>query len=165
MTAIVYTTNTGSTERYAKMLGEKIGCGVYELSKCEALENSEIIYFGWVMAGTVQGLSQAREKFGGLKAVVAVGMMPSEKSKQEAAEKNAITEPFFYLPGAFSVKKLRGMYKMMMSMMLRMMKGKVKESGDPDDKRALELFENGFDSVKEENLVPVEEFLKANITE
>lgn len=50
-------------------------------------------------------------------------------------------------------------------MMLRMMKGKVKESGDPDDKRALELFENGFDSVKEENLVPVEEFLKANITE
>ena len=112
------------------------------------------------MAGDIQGLSEARNKFGSLKAVAAVGMMPGENSKKEIAEKNAVTEPFFYLPGAFNLKKLRGMYKMMMSMMLRVMKGKVKESGDADDKRALELFENGFDAVKEENLAPVIEFLQ-----
>lgn len=155
MALIVYTTNAGSTERYAKMLGEKTGYTVCELSKAGENSNDEVIFLGWVMAGTIQGLSEARKKFGKLKAVIAVGMMPSESSKKEAEEKNSITEPFFYLPGAFNIKKLHGMYKMMMSMMLRMMKGKVKESSDPDDKRARELFENGFDSVKEENLEPV----------
>lgn len=155
MALIVYTTNAGSTERYAKMLGEKTGYTVCELSKAGENSSEEVIFLGWVMAGTIQGLSEARKKFGTLKTVIAVGMMPSESSKKEAEEKNSITEPFFYLPGAFNIKKLHGMYKMMMSMMLRMMKGKVKESSDPDDKRALELFENGFDSVKEENLEPV----------
>ncbi len=160
MTVIVYSTNAGSTERYAKMLGEKTGFGVYSLSGDDTPENAEVVYFGWVMAGDIQGLSEARKRFGTLKAVVAVGMMPSESSKNETARKNAVTEPFFYLPGAFDLKKLRGMYKIMMGMMLKMMKGKVKDSDDPNDKRALELFEKGFDSVKEEHLEPVEDFLK-----
>lgn len=148
---IVYTSNAGSTKRYAEMLSQKLGCEAFELSK--AAENGdEIIYLGWVMAGEIQGLSQAREKFGELKTVAAVGMMPSDKSKEEVKEKNKITEPFFYLPGEFNIKKLKGMYKMMMGMMLRMMKAKVKDSDDPNDKKALELFENGFDGVKEENL-------------
>jgi len=152
MKMIVYTTNSGSTERYAQMLSKKLGCPAYELSKAERNDDAEVIYLAWVMAGDIQGLAQAREKLGALKAVAAVGMMPSEKSKQEAIEKNGITEPFFYLPGEFNIKKLKGMYKMMMGMMLRMMKSKVKESGDPDDQRAVELFEKGFDGVKEENL-------------
>ncbi len=158
MKAIVYTSNAGSTKEYAEMLSAKTGIPAYELSSAEALENAEVIYFGWVMGGDLQGLSKARETFGTLKAVVAVGMMVSEKTKAEVSEKNHISEP--YLPGEFNIKKLKGMYKMMMSMMLRMMKGKVKESDDPADKRALELFENGFNGVKEENLAPIIELLE-----
>ena len=160
MKAIVYTSHAGSTKQYAEMLSAKTGIPAYELSSAEALENAEVIYFGWVMGGDLQGLSKAREAFGTLKVVVAVGMMVSEKTKAEVGEKNRITEPFFYLPGEFNIKKLKGMYKMMMSMMLRMMKGKVKESDDPADKRALELFENGFNGVKEENLAPIIELLE-----
>ncbi len=160
MKIIVYTSNAGSTERYAKMLSEKTGIPAFELSNAESTDN-EVIYFGWVMAGDIQGLSQAREKFGNIKAVVAVGMMPSEKSKEEAKGKNKITEEFFYLPGEFNIKKLKGMYKMMMNMMLRMMKSKVKESDDPNDQKALELFEKGFDGVKEENLEKLIEFIEA----
>ena len=160
MKAIVYTSNAGSTKEYAEMLSAKTGIPAYELSSAEALENAEVIYFGWVMGGDLQGLSKARETFGTLKAVVAVGMMVSEKTKAEVSEKNHITEPFFYLPGEFNIKKLKGMYKMMMSMMLRMMKGTVKGSDEPADKRALELFENCFNGVKEENLAPVIELLE-----
>lgn len=156
---IVYTSNAGSTKRYAEMLSQKLGCEAFELSKATA-NGDDVIYLGWVMAGDIQGLSQAREKFGALKAVAAVGMMPSENSKKETAEKNGITEPFFYLPGEFNIKKLKGMYKMMMGMMLRMMKAKVKDSDDPNDKKALELFENGFDGVKEENLDELVEAVK-----
>lgn len=155
MTAIVYTSNSGSTERYAKMLAEKTGFPCAELSKADFSADSEIVYLGWVMAGDIQGLAEARKRFGSLKAVVAVGMMPSEKSKAEAKEKNSVTEPFYYLPGEFNLKKLKGMYKMMMGMMLRMMKGKAKESKDPDEQKAVELFEKGFDGVKEENLDPL----------
>ncbi|MDO4380446.1 MAG: flavodoxin domain-containing protein [Clostridia bacterium] len=156
---IVYTSNAGSTERYAKMLSEKLECKAQELSKAEN-DGEEVVYLGWVMAGDVQGLSQAREKFGELKTVVAVGMMPSDKSKEEVKEKNKITEPFFYLPGEFNLKNLKGMYKMMMNMMLKMMKAKVKDSDDPSDQKALELFEKGFDAVKEENLDPIVEAMK-----
>ena len=47
MTAIVYTTNTGSTKRYAEMLGEKTGFPVFDLSKAASVEkDSEIIYLG-----------------------------------------------------------------------------------------------------------------------
>lgn len=155
---IVYTSNAGSTERYAKMLSEKLECKAQELSKSEN-DGEEVIYLGWVMAGDIQGLSQAREKFGELKAVVAVGMMPSDESKKEVSEKNKITEPFFYLPGEFNLKNLKGMYKIMMNMMLKMMKAKVKDSDDPTDQKALELFEKGFDGVKAENLDPIVEAL------
>lgn len=156
---IVYTSNAGSTKRYAEMLSKRLGFEAVELSKASE-ESGEAVYLGWVMAGDIQGLSEARKKFGNLKAIAAVGMMPSEKSKEEVREKNKITEPFFYLPGEFNLKKLKGMYKMMMGMMLKMMKSKVKDSDDPSDLKALELFEKGFDGVKEENLDELVEALK-----
>lgn len=159
MKAIVYTSNAGSTKEYAELLSAKTGLPAFDLTCGEIPENSGVIYLGWVMGGDIQGLSKARERFGSLEAVVAVGMMVSEKTKAEVSEKNAVKEPFFYLPGEFNIKKLKGMYKMMMSMMLRMMKSKVKDSADPDDRRALELFENGFNGVKEENLAPIIDLL------
>lgn len=156
MTAIVYTTNTGSTKRYAEMLGEKTGFPVFDLGNCAGVEKgSEILYLGWVMAGSVQGLEQAREAFGSLKAVCAVGTLPGEKAEADIKEKNKITEPFFFLPGAFDLSKLKGMYKMMMGMMVRMMKAKLKESNDPDSKKILETFEAGMDFVSEDHLKPV----------
>lgn len=160
MTAIVYTTNTGSTKRYAEMLGEKTGFPVFDLGNAASVEkDSEIIYLGWVMAGSVQGLEQAREAFGSLKAVCAVGTLPGEKAEADIKEKNNITEPFFFLQGAFDLSKLKGMYKMMMGMMVRMMKSKLKESNDPDSKLILETFEKGMDFVSEDNLAPVLEWL------
>ena len=52
MKAIIYTTNTGSTAQYAKMLAEQTGLPAFSMeeakSKVEA--GSEIIYLGWIMA-------------------------------------------------------------------------------------------------------------------
>lgn len=161
MTSIVYVSNTGSSKAYAEMLGEKTGFGVYSLTDCGSVpEGSEVIFIGWVMAGSIQGLPQAREKFGSLKAVIAVGMMKSEKQDSDIKEKNAVTEPFFSLPGAFSMKKLTGMYKMMMGMMVKMMKSKLSESDEPNAKEVIAKFEEGFDMVDEKHLGEVLEFLK-----
>ncbi len=160
MTSIVYVTNTGSSKTYAEMLSEKTGYNAYSLADSGSVpEGSEVIFIGWVMAGAVQGLKEAREKFGNLKAVIAVGMMKGEKQDADIKEKNAITEPFFSLPGAFDINKLTGMYKMMMGMMVKMMKSKLKESDDPKAKEVVEKFQEGFDMIDEKHLDSVLEFL------
>ena len=161
MTAIVYVSNTGSSKAYAQMLSEKTGFDAYDFRACDSVpEGAEVVFIGWVMAGALQGLKEVREKFGSLKAVIAVGMMKGEKQDAELKEKNAITEPFFSLTGAFDMKKLTGMYKMMMGMMVKMMKSKLSEENDPKAKEIVEKFEEGFDMVDEKHLDESLEFLK-----
>lgn len=159
MVSIVYVTNTGSAKRYAEMLSEKTGYPCYAFADSDKAVGSDVIFIGWVMAGAVQGLSEARTKFGTLKAVVAVGMMKTESQDAALKEKNSISEPFFSLAGAFDVKKLSGMYKMMMGMMLKMLKSKMGESDDPKAKEAVKMFDEGFDLVSEENLADLVAFL------
>ena len=153
MKAIVYVTNAGSSEKYAQMLGEKTGIPVYPFSKSsEVPEGAQVIFMGWVMAGAVQGLAEARQKFGELYAVCPVGMMKSEDNDAQLKAKNAITEPMFFLQGDFHIDRLKGMYKMMMGMMMKMMKSKLSEMEGDKGKQMLELFEKGVDFVSEDNL-------------
>ena len=159
MISIVYVSNAGSSKRYAEMLSEKTGYPCYAFSDSDKAVGTDVIFIGWVMAGAVQGLSEARVKFGTLKAVVAVGMMKSESQDATVKEKNSISEPYFSLAGAFDIKKLSGMYKMMMGMMVKMIKGKLKESDDPKAKEIVEKFEEGFDMVSEENLGDILAFI------
>lgn len=159
MVSIVYVTNTGSSKRYAEMLSQKTGYPCYSLSDSDAAVGTDVVFISWVMAGTIQGLSEARVKFGTLKAVAPVGMMKSESQDTALKEKNTVSEAMFSLAGAFDMKKLSGMYKMMMGMMVKMLKSKLKESKDPKTKEIAEKFEEGFDMVSEDNLSELLEFL------
>ncbi len=153
MKAIVYCTNTGTSKRYAEMLSEKTGIATYDISSCDELAaDTEIIFIGWVMAGEIQGLAAARQKFTDIKAICAVGMMKSEKQDIAIKEKNAIDGEFFSLMGAFDINKLKGMYRMMMGMMMKMMKSKLKESDDPKADEMIKMFDEGFDMVSESEL-------------
>ena len=158
---IVYVTNTGSTKQYAEMLGEKTGFEVLALDKAvnELAADEEIIFMGWIMAGAVQGLKEAREVFTGIKAVCPVGLNKSEKTAAELTEKNGITEPMFILQGNFKIDNLKGMYKMMMGMMLKMFKSKLKENPTPDADKFISAIENGVECVSEDNLTEILEWL------
>ncbi|MBQ8503108.1 MAG: hypothetical protein IJ491_02400 [Clostridia bacterium] len=152
MTVIVYVSNTGSAKQYAEMLGEKTGYPVFDFANASDVPaDAQVIFIGWVMAGTVQGLKEARDLFT-IKAVCPVGMMKSEKQDAELKTKNAITEPMFSLLGNFHIDNLSGMYKMMMNMMLKMMKSKLKQDDVPDGQKAVEALEKGVDCVSEEHL-------------
>ena len=52
MDAIIYTTNTGSTEQYAKLLAQKTGLPTYSLAEAKKRNfvGAEAIYLGWIMA-------------------------------------------------------------------------------------------------------------------
>lgn len=160
MATIIYCSNSGTAKKYAELLSEKTGMAAFELSeRAKVSADEEIIFIGWIMAGALQGFKEVREGFSAIKAVCGVGMMKSEKSAEEVKEKNGITEPYFFLTGDFDINKLKGMYKMMMGMMLKMIKGKIKESGDEKGEEMLKLLENGINGFDEKELDAVLEFL------
>lgn len=162
MATIIYQTNTGSSQQYAEMLAEKTSFTALPLSKsAEVSEDEEIIFIGWIMGGTIQGLTEVKEKFRNIKCICGVGMMFTDKTKNEITEKNKISVPLFLLHGNFHMDRLKGMYKMMMSMAVKMIKGKLKETGGPDADKMIDAFENGIDMVSEDRLDPVIEFINS----
>lgn len=157
MEAIIYTSGTGSTKRYAEMLGEKLAKPVFALSDApEELNGKEVIYMGWVMASAIQGLPDAMGKYD-VKAVCAVGLLgisDDGKNEEELISKNGIQVPLYVLPGCFNVKKLTGIYKIMMGMMVKKVESEMKKKENLSEKErmALKAFTDGIDLVDEANL-------------
>ena len=54
--AIVYTSDTGYTAEYAKILAERTGLPVYSISDASTKleKNSSVIYLGWLMARKIK---------------------------------------------------------------------------------------------------------------
>ena len=75
MREIVYTSNTGSTEKYAKMLSHQIIVPAYSIKEADkrVKAGAEIIYMGWIMAGKIKGYTEAARKYN-IQAVCGVGM-------------------------------------------------------------------------------------------
>ena len=158
--AIVYTSNTGFTAQYASLLGGETGLPVYSLE--DALkslpQSSPIVYLGWLTAGKVQGYDKAVTKFN-LQALCAVGMAKSGSQMEDVRKSNNLPQglPLFTLQGGFDLKKLRGVYKLMMLVMSKTVAKKLAAKPDrtPDEEDMLDLFQNGDNRVSLENLRPV----------
>ena len=156
MKIIVYESNTGTSKKYAEALSEKRGIPCYHISDCLDIDpESEVIFIGWLMGNEIQGLKKAREFFPNISTILAVGMMKNDKNNTAIAEKNAIGDDIVFrtLPGAFDMSKLKGMYKMMMGMMMKMLKSKLKESADKENsEKVLHALEDGIDMYDESAL-------------
>ncbi len=157
---ILYTSNTGSTKRYAQMLSEKLSCEFVEFSEnADIPADTEIVFMSWIMSGSIQNYAKVKEKFENIRAVCAVGFLSGTEKLDELKEKNAVTEELFFLPGAFNINNLTGMYKMLMGMAMKVIKSKLSEHSDPKAKEMAEKLEDGFDFVSEEKLQGVIEYL------
>lgn len=155
MKAIVYTSNTGFTARYAKMLGEETGLPVVELAQANTLEKgTPVIYMGWLFAGTIKGYAKAAKRFD-VKAVVGVGMCETGTLLEEARKTNRLPEalPLFTVQGGMDHSKLRGVNKFMINTLIKVMSGQKNPS--EDDKKKLALIREGGDHVCKENLTQV----------
>jgi hypothetical protein len=159
MDAIIFTSNAGHTARYARLLGEATGLPVYSLGEAgqKAKKGAEIIYLGWLMAGSVKGYKTAARDFR-VCAVCAVGMGGSGTQEDEVRQKNGIGDtPLFVLQGGFDITKLHGIYKLMMKTMSKTI-GKTlsnKPEKTAGEAEMLELMLHGGDRVSVENLEPV----------
>ena len=157
MNAIVYTTNTGSAERYARLLAERTGlpaCSLTEANKAVSA-GAEVIYLGWIMAGSVKGYAEAAKRFR-VRAVCGVGMGQTGTQTDSVRKKTAVPAniPLFTLQGSFGVKKLHGVYRPMMEIMVRTAGKALAEKTDrtPEEDDMLDMMFRGGDRVKAENL-------------
>ena len=166
MNAIIYTTNTGSTERYARLLAQKTGLPVYSLAEAKKTVSAgaEVIYLGWIMAGSVKGYAGAAKRYR-VRAVCAVGMGQTGTQTDSVRKKTAISAdiPLFTLQGNFDVKKLHGVYRPMMEIMVKTAgKGLAEKSGrTPEEDDMLDMMLLGGERVKEENLRAVLDWYSA----
>ena len=169
MNAIIYTTNTGSTEHYAKLLAQKTGLPAYSLAdaKDAVSEGAEVIYLGWIAAGAVKGYTKAAKRYH-IRAVCGVGMGQTGTQTDNTRKKSAISAaiPLFTLQGNFDVKKLHGVYRPMMEIMVKTAGKALAEKKDrtPEEDDMLDMMLHGGERVKAENLGAVLDWYSAPST-
>lgn len=158
ISAIVYTSNTGFTRRYAQLLSRAAAIPAYELDSARpAPAGARVVYLGWLCAGGIKGLSKARKRWD-VRAVCAVGMAPEYPREKLAAQNHMGELPVFYLQGGYAPEKMRGINKVMMGFMTKQMtKNPPKDEAEAGIQK---LFLQGGDFVNEANLAPVLAWLR-----
>ena len=157
MEAIVYTSNTGTTKEYANLLSDKITLPYYSLDeiKNKVKPGGKIIYLGWIMASGVKGYKKAIKDYD-VCAVGAVGMGATGTQVKEVRTKNKIpsSKPVFTLQGGFDVKKLNGIYKLMMKIIVKTPGTGLanKQDRTQEEDQMLEMMLHGGKYVDEKNL-------------
>ena len=155
-TAIVYTSNTGHTRQYALLLGEQIGLPASSLDEANSQLSggSPVIYLGWLHASHVKGYSKASKRFA-LCAVCGVGLCDTGTLTSEVRKATSIPEdiPLFTLQGGIDRSRLKGMDKLMISMLTKGLDAQKQRSAQ--DERMLELLSGDESFVSPENLSEV----------
>lgn len=158
-TVILYTSNTGFTAQYAAMLSEQTGLPCFALKAAGHIQpGTPILYLGWLMAGNVQGYKEAAKKYR-VCAVCGVGMGSTDSQIEDVRKTNALPAdlPVFVLQGGFDMKRLHGVYKLMMTVMKNTVGKSLarKPERTADEGTMLDLLQNGGSRVSPENLSSV----------
>ena len=155
-TAIVYSSNTGHTRKYALLLGEQIGLPAYSLEEAgsQLSGGSPVIYLGWLHASHVKGYAKAARRFD-LRAVCAVGLCDTGTLTDQVRNATSIPEgiPLFTLQGGIDRSRLKGMDKLMISMLTKGLASQKQRSAQ--EERMLELLSRDESYVSLENIAEV----------
>lgn len=154
--AIVYSSNTGHTRQYARLLSEKSGLPYYSLQEAKtALSKGDpVIYMGWLIAGFIKDYKKAKRAYS-LQAVCAVGLGDSGAQTASVRKTNKVPESIklYTLQGGIDHDQLTGIYKSMIQTLIKTMKGKKDPTAD--EKAMLALLEKSDNYVSMENLSAV----------
>lgn len=158
--AIVYTSNTGYTAEYARLLGEKTGLPVLSLDEAKPVlaKGSAVICLGWLMAGQIKGYKKAAKRYR-VAAVCGVGLGATGGQDASARKQNRVPAevPVFTLQGGFDFARLTGIYRAMMKTFIKVVGGQLEAKADrtPDEELTLKLLRHGGSCVGEAHLAAV----------
>lgn len=168
---VVYCSQTGSAETYAKWFAEDLGCRAVPLARLEdeGQNASLVVLCGWFHAATLKGSKQFKAYMASHPqkryAVVAVGAtpMPCElwpQSEHEEAFRRSFPKddypdlPWAYCQGNFHFEKLGALDKVAMRVYFRMLESEAKK-GSERDAEALAMMRRGYDGCNREHLEPL----------
>ena len=116
---IVYASNTGYTKQYAELLAEELGLSAFPVDSIPGFyRGTDSIFLGWLMAERIMGYKKAAARTN-VRCVVGVGMSPEDDEIADRLRQNggyAPSVPVFYLQGGYDHNKLKGPFKMIMSL-------------------------------------------------
>lgn len=163
--AIVYTSKTGTTEWYAKTLGEELNLPVFTFKegKISLSKSDEIIYLGCIRADNISLLSEARSTFT-TSIVIGVGLTVTGGRMEEVRKANNIDAsiPLFTLQGGFIPSRLHGIEKLILSLVVKSQRKNLKKKTNrtKDEEDMLSLLTNGGTRTTKDNLKAVIEECK-----
>lgn len=153
---IVYTSNTGHTAEYARLLSERTGLPLWSLDEAvkQLKGGAPILYLGWLRMNKVSGYREAAKRFS-ICAVCGVGLCDTGSMLDEARKAISLPKeiPLFTLQGGMDRSKLKGFDQVAITMLAKGLAAQKQRSAQ--DERILELLESGTDGVREENLAQV----------
>ncbi len=170
-TAVVYTSQTGFTKRYAEWIAERTEGDAIELGDAKKKDLSgydAIVYGGWACAGSISKISWFKkniEKWTGKKlAAFCVGGSPIDNPDIEPAlRKNFDEETYkkigiFYCPGGFNYDKMSGKSKLMMKMFIKMLKSKKNKT--EEEEIMIKMISNSYDISDKKYIEPIIEYIE-----
>lgn len=167
-TVVIYKSKYGSTERYARWIGEDLDCPVIkaeDFSKKDFEKYDNIIFGGCVHAGGIMGfdlIKKAARHLQDKKIVVfAVGLnIMNKETRMQLREinfdkKRVAGMTCYYCPGAYDPDVIKGIDAPIMKMMVSMLEDKSPQETTEDDRKLLEGVKNGIDMVDRQYIEPI----------
>lgn len=169
-TAVIYTSQTGFTEQYARWIAEEVQGDCMTVAEAEKKDFSgygAIVFGGWCFAGTIKKLDWFKKKAvqwqDKKKVVYAVGASPLENPElQEGLRKNFTDEEWeqisvFYCPGGLRYDNMKPVSRTMMKMFVRMLAKKKSEK----EQTMAEMLGKSYDLSDRKYIAPIAECLQA----
>lgn len=173
-TIIIYSSNTGFTERYAKWIAEETDAELLTIKEAKKKDDSyfnsadAIVYGGWAMAGKIVNSEWFKSKMPNWKnkklALFCVGASPMELPEVKEALHNALTDEerqyakAFYCQGGLSYERMKLPSRLMMKAFCSMLK-KQKDASEKDRAMA-EHLSHSYDISDRKFIEPIVEYIK-----
>lgn len=165
-TIIIYYSQTGFTEKYAKWIAEETGARCLSLStaKRENLSAYDTIIFGsFACAGTIRKLGWFKknlEKWADKKLILfCTGANPADSPEIEPFFRQNLREPVFrkvsafYCPGGLNYEKMPAPSKAMMKMYVKMLRSQ-KDKTDADEEM-IRIVSGSYDISDRKYIEPI----------
>jgi menaquinone-dependent protoporphyrinogen IX oxidase len=151
---VVYKSRTGFTDGYAHWIAEELGCEIYPLENVNLVNFSPfdmVIFGGGVRAGKIDGIHFIKKALKSCPekqlVVFATGAAPQEdteaaKRVQQGNIPANVEIPFFYFQSGINYERMKGVDKLIMSVVRMIMRGmKEKEGSD----QMVQAMKNSYD--------------------
>ena len=165
-TVVIYHSQTGFTEKYAKWIAEAANADCFPLTEAKKKDMSvydAIIYGGFACAGTISKLNWFKgniDSWTGKKLIAfCVGASPLENPEIEPTLRRNFTDAefqkvsVFYCPGGFNYERMSAPTKLVMKMFIAALKAKKNKT--EMEEKMVDVISSSYDISDKKYISPI----------